>query len=156
MAGSNSSRASRSGTAAGMRDSIKKAVTEMMVLFLLRQKPMYVYEMSQEMSRLTGGVYTFNTLYLAIYRLQEHGHIAEAGKQEADNRIRVYFKLTDAGQPGGGRRRVYGIPAGGRRRALGRRPPAPPAADGRRWLSGFCAAGGHCGVLFCDQRCGHY
>lgn len=98
MAGSNSPRASRSGTAAGMRDSIKKAVTEMMVLFLLRQKPMYVYEMSQEMSRLTGGVYTFNTLYLAIYRLQEHGHIAEAGKQEADNRIRVYFKLTDAGR----------------------------------------------------------
>lgn len=98
MAGSNSSRASRSGTAAGMRDSIKKAFTEMMVLFLLRQKPMYVYEMSQEMSRLTGGVYTFNTLYLAIYRLQEHGHIAEAGKQEADNRVRVYFKLTDAGQ----------------------------------------------------------
>lgn len=98
MAGSNPTRASRSGTAAGMRDSIKKAVTEMMVLFLLRQKPMYVYEMSQEMSRLTGGVYTFNTLYLAIYRLQEHGHIAEAGKQEADNRIRVYFKLTDAGQ----------------------------------------------------------
>ena len=98
MAESNSSRASRSGTAAGMRDSIKKAVTEMMVLFLLRQKPMYVYEMSQEMSRLTGGVYTFNTLYLAIYRLQKHGHIAEAGKQEADNRIRVYFKLADAGQ----------------------------------------------------------
>ena len=98
MAESNSPRASRSGTAAGMRDSIKKAVTEMMVLFLLHQKPMYVYEMSQEMSRLTGGVYTFNTLYLAIYRLQEHGHIAEAGKQEADNRIRVYFKLTDAGQ----------------------------------------------------------
>ena len=98
MAESNSPRASRSGTAAGMRDSIKKAVTEMMVLFLLRQKPMYVYEMSQEMSRLTCGVYTFNTLYLAIYRLQEHGHIAEAGKQEADNRIRVYFKLTDAGQ----------------------------------------------------------
>lgn len=98
MAESNSPRASRSGTAAGMRDSIKKAVTEMMVLFLLRQKPMYVYEMSQEMSRLTGGVYTFNTLYLAIYRLQEHGHIVEAGKQEADNRIRVYFKLTDAGQ----------------------------------------------------------
>ena len=103
MAGSNSPRASRSGTVAGMRDSIKKAVTEMMVLFLLRQKPMYVYEMSQEMSRLTGGVYTFNTLYLAIYRLQEHGHIAEAGKQEADNRIRVYFKLTDAGAAVSGR-----------------------------------------------------
>ena len=98
MTDSKSSRASRSGTAAGMRESIKKAVTEMMVLFLLRQKPMYVYEMSQELARLTGGVYTFNTLYLAVYRLQEHGHITEAGKREADHRIRVYFKLTDAGQ----------------------------------------------------------
>ena len=98
MAESNSSRIQRSGTAAGMRESMKKAVTEMMVLFLLRQKPMYVYEMSQSLSRLTSGVFTFNTLYLAIYRLQEHGHIAEAGKQTADNRIRVYFKLTDAGR----------------------------------------------------------
>lgn len=98
MTDSKSSRASRSGTAAGMRESIKKAVTEMMVLFLLRQKPMYVYEMSQELARLTKGAYTFNTLYLAVYRLQKHGHIAEAGKREADHRIRVYFKLTDAGQ----------------------------------------------------------
>lgn len=93
-----SSRSPRSGTAAGMRESLKKAVTEMMVLFLLRQKNMYVYEMAQELERLTNGVYTFNTLYLAIYRLQEHGHIAEAGKQEADNRIRVYFQITDSGQ----------------------------------------------------------
>ena len=59
---------------------------------------MYTYEMSQELTRLTDGVYTFNTLYLAIYRLQEHGYITEAGKQEAGNRLRVYFKLTDAGQ----------------------------------------------------------
>ena len=81
-----------------MRESLKKAVTEMMVLFLLRQRPMYVYEMSQELERLTGGVYTFNTLYLAIYRLQEHGHITEAGKRETDNRIRVYFALTEEGQ----------------------------------------------------------
>lgn len=98
MTDSKSSRSSRSGTAAGMRDSIKKAVTEMMVLFLLRQKPMYVYEMSQELARLTEGVYTFNTLYLAIHRLQERGHIAEAGKREADHRIRVYFTLTETGQ----------------------------------------------------------
>lgn len=98
MAESTPSRAPRSGTAAGMRESLKKAVTEMMVLFLLRQKPMYVYEMSQEVARLTDGVFTFNTLYLAIYRLQEHGHIAEAGKKEAGNRIRVYFRLTEAGE----------------------------------------------------------
>ena len=92
------SRQIRSGTIAGMRESMKKTVTEMMVLFLLRQKQMYVYEMSQEISRLTNGVYTFNTLYLAIYRLQERGHIKEAGKRQADNRVRVYFKITKSGQ----------------------------------------------------------
>lgn len=93
-----SNRTPRSGTIAGMRESLKKAITEMMVLFLLRQKPMYVYEMSQELARLTDGVFTFNTLYLAIYRLQAHGHITEAYKRESGNRIRVYFQPTEAGQ----------------------------------------------------------
>ena len=88
----------RSGTIAGMRESMKKTVTEMMVLFLLRQRQMYVYEMSQEISRLTNGIFSFNTLYLAIYRLQDRGHIREAGKREADNRVRVYFKITRSGQ----------------------------------------------------------
>lgn len=98
MADTTSHRTSRSGTAAGMHETLKKAVTEMMVLFLLRQKPMYVYEMAQELSRWTNGVFTFNTLYLAIYRLEERGHIEEAGKRQAGNRVRVYFRLTESGQ----------------------------------------------------------
>ena len=46
----------RSGTVAGMKDGLKKATTDMLVLFLLRQKPMYAYEMLQEMARLSDGV----------------------------------------------------------------------------------------------------
>ena len=42
----------RSGTVAGMKDGLKKATTDMLVLFLLRQKPMYAYEMLQEMARM--------------------------------------------------------------------------------------------------------
>lgn len=53
----------RSGTVAGMKDGLKKATTDMLVLFLLRQKPMYAYEMLQEMARLSDGVLQFNTLY---------------------------------------------------------------------------------------------
>ncbi|MDD4850013.1 MAG: PadR family transcriptional regulator [Gemmiger sp.] len=90
--------AGKSGTAAGMKDAMKKATTEMLVLFLLRQKSMYVYEMIQEMARISGGVLTFNTLYLAIYRLQEHGYICEAEKRITDNRARVYFAITESGQ----------------------------------------------------------
>ena len=88
----------KSGTPAGLKDAMKKATTEMLVLFLLRQKNMYAYEMIQEMARITGGVLTFNTLYLAIYRLQEHGYIAEAEKRIADNRTRVYFAINESGQ----------------------------------------------------------
>ena len=41
------SSAARSGTPQGMKDAMKKATTEMLVLFMLRQKTMYSYEMMQ-------------------------------------------------------------------------------------------------------------
>ena len=44
---------SKSDPAQGMRDAMKKATTEMLVLFMLRQKPMYTYQMAQEVDRLT-------------------------------------------------------------------------------------------------------
>lgn len=81
----------RSGTVAGMKDGLKKATTDMLVLFLLRQKPMYAYEMLQEMARLSDGVLQFNTLYIAIYRLQEHGYISPSETVVTEsNRTRVY------------------------------------------------------------------
>lgn len=89
---------SKSGTPAGLKEAMKKATTEMLVLFLLRQKKMYAYEMMQEIARVTGGVLTFNTLYLAIYRLQDRCYIVEAEKRIADNRTRVYFDITESGQ----------------------------------------------------------
>ena len=58
---------SKSDPAQGMRDAMKKATTEMLVLFMLRQKPMYTYQMAQEVDRLTQGVLTYNTMYLAVY-----------------------------------------------------------------------------------------
>lgn len=84
--------------AGGMRDAMKKATTEMLVLFLLKQRPMYAYEMLQEIARLSGGVLQFNTLYIAIYRLQDRGHIREQEKVTTEgNRTRVYFSATEQG-----------------------------------------------------------
>ena len=56
-----------------MRDAMKKATTEMLVLFMLRQKPMYTYQMAQEVSRLTQGVLTYNTIVLPHDNLAEWG-----------------------------------------------------------------------------------
>lgn len=88
-----------SGTPAGIKESLKKATTEMLVLFLLRQKPMYTYEMMREMEKLSDGVLTFNTLYIAIYRLKKFGYLKESGKElSEDNRMRIYFSVTEEGQ----------------------------------------------------------
>lgn len=84
-------------TAKGMRDALKKATTEMLVLFLLRQKPMYAYQMAQEVERLTKGVLTYNTMYLAVYRLQSNGYICETEKRIEDGRARIYLAPTPEG-----------------------------------------------------------
>ena len=78
--------------------ALKKATTEMMVMHLLRQKPMYTYEMMNAIEERSGGDIVFNTLYLSIYRLEENGYIREHEKvMSEDNRVRIYFAITDAG-----------------------------------------------------------
>ncbi len=87
-----------SGNPANIQIALKKATTEMMVLHLLRQKPMYTYEMMNAIEERSGGDIVFNTLYLSIYRLEENGYIREHEKvMSEDNRIRIYFAITDAG-----------------------------------------------------------
>ena len=91
--------AKRSGTPEGFRESLKKATTEMLVLFLLRRRPMYTYEMTTEIEVLSQGVITFNTLYLTIHRLQDFGYVEEQGKVVSeDNRVRLYFAITPKGE----------------------------------------------------------
>ena len=46
----------RSGTVSGFRDAYKKAVTELLILRLLRDRDMYAYEMQREMEWRSGGL----------------------------------------------------------------------------------------------------
>ena len=92
-------RTKTSGTPASIREALKKATTEMLVLYVLRRKSMYTYEMMQEIYRMSEGKITFNTLYQAIYRLQSFHYIEEEGKVVSeDNRIRIYFAINEAGE----------------------------------------------------------
>ena len=88
----------RSGTVSGFRDAYKKAVTELLILRLLRDRDMYASEMQQEMARRSGGALSFNTLYLAIYRLKDLGYIEERSRTLVDGRERNYFGITAQGQ----------------------------------------------------------
>ncbi|MCI9272597.1 MAG: PadR family transcriptional regulator [Clostridiales bacterium] len=88
----------KSGTADGMKDNFKKATTEMLVLFLLGEKPMYVYEMIQALDYRSQSAYSVATLYPAIYRLQKFGFIKEYAKcVSEDNRLRKYYEVTPEG-----------------------------------------------------------
>ena len=88
-----------SGAPEGIRESMKKATTEMLVLFLLKQKSMYTYEMMSTVEKLSEGEITFNTLYQAIYRLQGFGYIEESRKvMSAGNKVRIYYAVTDSGR----------------------------------------------------------
>ena len=50
-------------------DYFKRAISPMLVLHLLSQQPMYVYQMQQELSRRSQGRYTLSLLYPVLYRL---------------------------------------------------------------------------------------
>lgn len=83
----------------GFKNLMKRATTEMLVLLVLRNKPMYTYEIMNELDRMSDGYLSFNTLYIAIYRLKELLFIEESNKSISDdNRMRVYFSITDTGQ----------------------------------------------------------
>ena len=87
-----------SGSPANLQISLKKATTEMMILHLLMERPMYTYEMMGAIGERSGGEITFNTLYLSIYRLEEKGYIREHSKVVSeDNRTRIYFAITGEG-----------------------------------------------------------
>ena len=87
------------GHPANMNTALKKATSELIVLHLLREKPMYTYEMMNAVAQRSGGVIAFNTMYLSIYRLQDRGCIREQGKVVSeDNRTRVYFAITPEGE----------------------------------------------------------
>lgn len=88
-----------SGTPEGLRESMKKATTEMLILFLLRQKKMYTYEMMTAIETLSNGRVTFNTIYQAIYRLQSFQYVEESRKElSGSNRMRIYYTATDSGR----------------------------------------------------------
>lgn len=79
-------------------DYFKRAVSPMLVLHLLSQQPMYVYQMQQELSRRSQGRYTLSLLYPVLYRLVKLGYVKEGGKQiSPDNRVRQYYAITPTG-----------------------------------------------------------
>lgn len=86
-------------TGHSFEDYFKRAASPMLVLHLLREQPMYVYQMAQELEARSRGAYTLSLLYPVIYRLVKLGYVAEDEKKiSEDNRARQYYVITPAGR----------------------------------------------------------
>lgn len=79
-------------------DYFKRAVNPFLVLLLLSERPMYVYEMANELERRSEGKYYLSLLYPVIYRLVSQGFVIEGEKIISDdNRVRQYYEITTTG-----------------------------------------------------------
>ena len=76
----------------------KRAPSPLVVLRLLMEKPMYGYELTQEMKQRSGGAFTISVLYPVLYRLQEQGYVEITRSEVVDNRNRSYYAITPAGE----------------------------------------------------------
>lgn len=75
----------------------KRATSPLVVLSLLSERPMYGYEITQEMNRRSGGRYALSILYPVLYRLLEQGYIREDRTEVVDGRARTYYAVTPEG-----------------------------------------------------------
>ena len=79
-------------------ENLKKGITEMLVLNALDIRPMYIYELIQEVHVDVPEKCRIAYPDAAFYRLIEAKYITEAGKKNADDRLRTYYKITEKGR----------------------------------------------------------
>ena len=77
-----------------------RGYNDTMILFLLRKKPSYGYEISKDIKALSQEKYIIKetTLYSAFTRMETNGYV-ESYSQEAENgKRRTYYRITDKGR----------------------------------------------------------
>jgi len=92
-------RISNKDAKSSFEDSFKRATSPMMTLLLLNEKPMYVYNLSQELEKRSNSTYKMNFLYPVLYRLQEQGYVTEFSQEITEShRTRNYYTITESGR----------------------------------------------------------
>lgn len=67
-------------------------------LRILSDRPMYGYELIQELKQRSGGKYQLSLLYPVLYRLEEQGYLEISSSEIVDGRARNYYAVTPAGR----------------------------------------------------------
>lgn len=83
----------------GLEENLKKALTELLILFLFNEQEHYIGELSPLLEQRSHGTLSIVFPYAAIYRITKAGYLVETKKRNApDGRLRQYYKITESGQ----------------------------------------------------------
>lgn len=83
----------------GLEKNLKKALTELLILFLFNEQEHYIGELSPLLEQRSHGTLSIVFPYAAIYRITKAGYLTETKKRNApDGRLRQYYKITESGQ----------------------------------------------------------
>ena len=81
-----------------LEENLKKGITELLILFLLQEKDMYINEITDTLLTRSGGRLNITFPYAVIYRLLDAHYIELGDKCQApDGRRRQYYRTTEAG-----------------------------------------------------------
>lgn len=83
----------------GIEENLKKALTELLILFLFNEEEHYIGELAPLLEKRSKGVLAIVFPYAAIYRITQAGYLKEVEKRNApDGRLRQYYAITEAGR----------------------------------------------------------
>lgn len=79
---------------------IIRGYNDIIILFLLLEKPSYGYEISKNIKELSKGKYVIKetTLYSAFNRLEKNKYIESFPGTKTNGKKRIYYKITDLGR----------------------------------------------------------
>lgn len=79
---------------------LRKGSTALLLLHLLAERPMYGFELAEQVKVSTDGVLAFKegTLYPALHRLEADGLVESFWRKSPSGPRRRYYRLTPAGR----------------------------------------------------------
>ena len=83
-----------------LRDQIRKGSSEIIILTLLSQEPMYGYQITQELQRRSAGYFMMKEglLYPTMHRMEQQGLVSSEWRAAVGQRRRKYYLITDRGR----------------------------------------------------------
>ena len=89
----------KSRPTSGLEEKLKKALTELLILFLFGEGEHYIGELSPLLETRSHGTLSIVFPYAAIYRITAAGYLTESEKRPPpDGRLRQYYAITPAGR----------------------------------------------------------